>query len=218
MHFLDAWTELSAGDLVRLLAPVGLMLLATLMPGRRVARVAALGLAALVPLLRELAIGAPLVLGWVALWLLIAWRSGLPADQPRRRSSGWAGLIESGAIGFLLGLALLGLLLAAVARQAMAPEDARRASLGVLLLGIGLLYLMLHRHARRATLGFAALALGLQVLDGAARGAQVAPSGASATAVLLAAWMGTALMLRVAAARERHAGSAWVSDAHDLHD
>jgi len=36
--------------------------------------------------------------------------------------------------------------------------------------------------------------------------------------VLLATVLASSLAMRVAASRERLAGTAWVSDAHDLHD
>jgi hypothetical protein len=86
------------------------------------------------------------------------------------------------------------------------------------LVGAGLLHLMLRRHARRATMGFGAMGLGLQILDGAARGAQVQTGLAPAAWPLIASALAILLVLRVAAARERWAGSPWVPDAHDLHD
>lgn len=178
---------------------------------------AALGLALTIPFLRELALPGFLTAAWAVLWLVIAWRAGVPEQGGRPRSTTIGVVLETGAIGMLLGLVLLTLLVAAVARQDMAPEDARRASYGVLLLGLGLLHLMIRRHARRAAIGFAALGLGLQVLDGAARGAQVLPAS-TAGGVLVSAWVATVLALRIADARERHAGSVWVTDAHDLHD
>ena len=55
MHFLDAWSALSLFDLVRLLAPLGFLAVGTFLPGAAVARVAALGVAAGVPFLKELA-------------------------------------------------------------------------------------------------------------------------------------------------------------------
>ena len=115
-------------------------------------------------------------------------------------------------------MVVLGLLIAAVARQDLSPEDGRRASYGLLLLGLGLLHLMLRRHVRRAIVGFGALGLGFQVLDGAARGAQVALGALAQGPPLLATTIAVALAIRLARGRERHASSAWVSDAHDLHD
>jgi hypothetical protein len=77
---------------------------------------------------------------------------------------------------------------------------------------------MLRRHAARAATAFAAMGLGLQLLQGAVRTVVTAggappdglPLGATALAVVLAA--------RIGAVRIATTGSAWVSDAHDLHD
>jgi len=62
------------------------------------------------------------------------------------------------------------------------------------------------------------LGLGLQVLESAAREAQVFVALNPGGAVLLATVLASSLAMRVAASRERLAGTAWVSDAHDLHD
>lgn len=217
MHFLDAWRELGGLDLARLAIPLAFTALATFLPGRRIALVAAIGVAASVPFLRELGAGPWLGAGWVVLWVAIAASLG-DTDEGARRPLAQRGMLEIGSIGLLLGLALMALLIAAVARQDMAPEDARRASYGVLFLGLGLLHLMLRRHARRAALAFAALGFGLQILDGAARGAQVQPSAATGSAVLILTALAVTIAIRIAAGRERFAGTAWVSDAHDLHD
>ena len=106
----------------------------------------------------------------------------------------------------------------AVARQDLSPEDARRASYGALVMVVGIIHLMLRRHARRAGVAFASLGLGLQVLEGAARSAQVPETLVPGGAVLLATAIAAALATRVAVIREHIAGTAWVSDAHDLHD
>jgi hypothetical protein len=218
VHFLDAWTELSLFDLVRLLAPAIFLAAAAFVPGHRVARVAAFGIALSVPFLRELELSPLYVVAWVGIWLALAWRAGLPEGEPRRPIATTRGALESGAIGLLLGIVLLTLLLAAVARQDLSPEDGRCSSLGVLLLGLGLIHLMLRRHVRRAGVAFAAMGLGVQTLDGAARAAQVpgtlAPQGAVLLCTVLAIW----LAMRLASTRSRYAGTAWVSDAHDLHD
>ena len=58
----------------------------------------------------------------------------------------------------------------------------------------------------------------LQILDGAARGAQVQTGLPPGTWPLMATTLAILLVLRVAAARERWAGTPWVPDAHDLHD
>jgi hypothetical protein len=70
----------------------------------------------------------------------------------------------------------------------------------------------------RGAFAVATMGLGLQALEQAARDGAL-PSGEPAGAAI---WAGTALAValaaRVARVREREAGSAWVSDAHDLHD
>jgi hypothetical protein len=217
VHFLDAWRGLTALELARLVAPAAFVVLATLLPGPRVARMAGLGVAATIPFLREMAVGPILGAGWVALWGVIAWLAGRQ-DEASRDPLAPRGVFETGGIGLLLGLALLGLLVAAVARQDMGAEDARRASYGVLFTVLGLLHLMLRRHVRRSLVAFGSLGLGLQVLDGAARAAQVQPTAPTTAAVLVLTALAVALAWRIAIGRERYAGTAWVSDAHDLHD
>ena len=218
MEFLASWSELSLFDLARLLTPAALLTAAAFLPGVRVARIAAVGVALLIPFLRELG-ASPLLTGaWTVLWLLVAWSAGVPEGAARRPIAASRGAVESGTVGLLLGLLLLGLLIAAVARQDLSPEDARRASYGVLVLVLGIIHLMLRRHARRAGVAFASLGLGLQVLEGSARAAQVPGTLPPGGAVLLATAIATALAMRVAAIREHLAGTAWVSDAHDLHD
>lgn len=214
MHFTDTWTELQALDLVRLLAPLALLLIALFVPGRLTSRPAAFLLALAMPWLPEL--GPPaLVAGWSALWLFVAWRA-----DPRDRAAAPrpAGGAEPGLVGFGVGLALLALLIAGVARQDLAPEDGRRASWGLLVLGLGLLHLMVRRHAGRAPIGFAAMGLGLQMLHGAARGAELPEAVPGGGLVLVATAVAVALLTRIARGRERVAGSAWISDAHDLRD
>jgi hypothetical protein len=218
VHFIDAWRELATADLLRLLAPLLLVAAATVLPGARVARVAALGIAVVLPGLRELGTSPLVTAGWCVLWLVVAWRGCGTGEGEPAPIAGWRGVFETGTLGLAVGAALLALLIAAVARQDMSPEDSRRASCGVALVGAGLLHLMLRRHARRASMGFGAMGLGLQVLDGAARGAQVQTGLAPATWPLIASALAILLVLRVAAARERWAGSPWVPDAHDLHD
>lgn len=215
MHFLDAWTTLPFLELVRLAVPAGLLLLAVLLPGRGIAALTPLGLAGCVPFLRELGLGHRGTAGWVLLWLAVAWLAGRrsPGSRVRARLGG----LESGGVGLLLGPALLALLLAAVARLDLDGEATRRASFGALLLTFGFLHLMMRRHVVRAATGFAALGLGAQALDAAARavaGAAMPPPGVPLAATALA----IALAAHIGAARVTVAGSAWVSDAHDLHD
>jgi hypothetical protein len=218
VHFLESWTELSPFDLIRLLGPPALLTAVAFLPGMRVVRLAALGVALTIPFLRELGASPLLTAAWSALWLVVAWAAGVPEDQARRPLAARRGGLEASTVGLLLGLVLLVLLIAAVARQDLSPEDARRASYGGLILSLGLIHLMTRGHARRAGVGFASLGLGLQVLDGAARAAQVPETLPPGGAVLLATAIAVALAMRVAISRERLAGTAWVSDAHDLHD
>jgi hypothetical protein len=218
VHFLDAWRELSAIDLVRLLAPAGLLILATVLPGARVVRASAIGVALFLPGLRELASTAWQVAGWIALWLFIAWRATGEREGEQEPLSPSRGMFEAGTVSLALGAMLVLLLIVAVGRQDLSPEDVRRASWGLLVLGVGLLHLMLRRHARRSALAFGAMGLGLQVLDGTARGAQVQTGPESGGVVLAATALAVVMVLRIASARERHAGSPWVHDAHDLHD
>ena len=217
MHFLDAWIELSPFDAVRLLGPLALLVASTFIPGRRVSRLAALGVAVAILPLRELAAPPIVSMAWVALWLLLVLLPGEPGESGKPLARG-RGVVESGAVGVLLGVALGLLLMTAVARQDMSHEETRRASLGAAFLVVGILQLMLRRHLRRALSGFATLGLGLQILHGAAQGAQLDPDPGIAFGLLVATWLTVVLGLRVATARERYAGSGWVSDAHDLHD
>ena len=218
MHLLEAWTTLGPLHLARLLALPGVMLVATLLPGRVVARSAAFLGAAAVLLLVEMAVPPWIHILWVGTWLTIAWQAGardrpdLPARPVRRRG------FEAGAVALPLGIALLALMLAAVWRQTFEPEDARRASLGAMLLGLGLLHLMMRRHVRRAALALGTLGVGLELLTASARAADVAGEGAPAGTALLATVLATTIVIRIANGRERYAGSAFVSDAHELQD
>ena len=218
MEFLDCWTELALPDLLRLLAPALFLTVATLLPGVRIVRLAAIGVALTIPLVEELGVSPRFTLAWSALWLLIAWGARGQEGAARRPLAARHGVLETSTVGLLLGLVLMTLLIAAVARQALSPEEARRASYGALLLMLGLLHLMLHGHVRRAGVAFGSLGLGLQVLESAAREAQVFVAINPGGSVLLATVLAAALAMRVAANRERLAGTAWVSDAHDLHD
>jgi len=218
MHLLEAWTTLGPLHLARLLALPAAILVTTLLPGRVLARGSALVCALGVALLDELAVPWWVRGTWVVLWLAIAWQAGLPerADllprPPRRRG------FEAGAVALPLGLALLALMLAAVWRQTFQPDDARRASLGALLLGLGLLHLMMRRHVRRASLAMGGLGVGLELLTASARAADVAQEGPPAGAALLATAIAILVVARLAEGRERYAGSAFVSDAHELLD
>ncbi len=217
MHLLDAWTSLGPADLLRLLGIPAAILAAALLPGRIVARLAALVVAVACATLAELAAPWYVRAGWPVLFALVAWRAGAPdapaAARPARRAA-----IETILLGLTLGLALVLLLLVAASRQELTAADARLTSLGVLVLGFGLLHLMLRRHARRAMFAFAALGLGLEMLGSAARSVDVLHAGAPAGAALGATLVALAITLRVSGSRERFAGSPFVSDAQELHD
>jgi hypothetical protein len=218
VEFLDCWTELALPDLLRLLAPAVFLAIAALGPGVRIVRLSAIGVALTIPLVEELGVTPRFTIAWSALWLLIAWSTRGQEGSARRPLAARHGVFEASTVGLLLGLVLTALLIAAVARQSLSPEEARRASYGALLMMLGLLHLMLHGHVRRAGVAFGALGLGLQVLESAAREAQVFVTHNPGGAVLLATVLASALAMRVAANREHVAGTAWVSDAHDLHD
>lgn len=221
MHFLDAWnpartTGFSELDLVRLVALGGLLVIGVLLPGRWVARGIGIGIALVATVSPELGPGA-LRAAWAALWILTAWLVGRHRVTGGTRPRPVAGL-ESGTIGLLLGLALLTLLIVAVGRQNLAAAETRGASLGVVVIGLGLLQLMLRRDILRGAAAFATLGTGLQVLDRVAREATMSVDETAAPLVLLATVLTVLLVARIAWVRERDAGSAWMGDAHELHD
>src|SRR5207247_10276300 len=78
MHLLEAWTTLGPFHLARLLALPGAVLVATLLPGRVLARGASLVCAASVLLLDEMAVPWWARATWVLLWLAVASQAGLP--------------------------------------------------------------------------------------------------------------------------------------------
>jgi hypothetical protein len=218
MHFLDAWTSLPPADVARRLAPLALVGVAVLVPGPRSARAAALGIALLVPFMPGLDMGPAITALWGALWLFVAWQSGLRSGEARTPLATRLGGVESGAVGMLLAGALLALLVAVVAGLDIAPEPARRAAMGVAFVALGWTHLMLRRHVLRACVAFAAMGLGLELLAGVVRQAVVTPDAPPRGAVLFGTAVAVALAVRLAHARAMAAGNAWVSDAHDLHD
>jgi hypothetical protein len=217
VHHFDFWFGLPPHELLRLLLPAVLLTLATVLPGRGVARIASLGIAFTLPLLRELDTPPPLTAAWSLLWCAVSWQVGLtPSGHAPRRSR--PGSVESGTVGLLVGVALLLLMIVSLARQDLDPAVGRRVVMAILLLGLGVLHLVLRRHVRRAAIAFAGLGLGLQVLDGAARGSELEGSAPATPAIWLATAITVALVVKLGRARERFAGGPWVSDAHDLHD
>jgi hypothetical protein len=218
VDIFEFWFGLPPQDLLRLLLPAALLSLATLLPGRRAARAASFGVALTLPFLRELNTPAPLTAAWSVLWCVVAWQVGLAAPGPAAPQRSRPGGVESGAVGILIGLMLILLMIASLARQDLEPAVGRQVVMALLLLGLGVLHLMLRRHVRRSAIAFAALGLGLQVLDGVARSAQIAGSAPASGAMWLATAIAVALVLKLGRTRERFGGEAWVSDAHDLHD
>ena len=217
MHFLDAWAALPRLELLRFAVPAALLLVAVLVPGRALARLVTLGLALSLPFLRELGAPAWVTAGWVLLWLAISWQAGLPSSRTVRSGARLGGL-ESGTVGLLLGPALFALLLAGVARLDLDAALTRQCSFGVLLVSLGFLHLMLRRHAVRAVTAFAAMGLGLQLLVAAVRTVVTTGGAPPAGLPLLASALAVALTARIGGARVATTGTAWVSDAHDLHD
>src|SRR5437773_1502173 len=135
-------------------------------------------MALLVLFLGELGPRWPVGVGWAALWGVVAWNA---RPAPRARARGTPGGTESGVVGLMLGLALLALLLAAVARLDLDAAGSRGASYGVLLLCLGLLHLMLRRDVTRAGVAFA----GMGLVTGAPAGARTARPGARVAGAVL---------------------------------
>jgi len=107
--------------------------------------------------------------------------------------------------------------LAGRARDRGGAALAHHPAYGLLLIDLGLLHLMLRRHALRAAVAFGSLGLGVQVLDGMARAGEVGVQP-STPGVVLATAIAVAITVRLAESREHAAGTAWVTDAHDLRD
>ncbi len=219
MPFFDSWTQLPAPELLRWLLPLGFMTVLVLLPGRRVARFTAFGTSVALAAVPEILAPTPLRLAWVVLWAAVAW-GVTSAPAPRRGVvlSRRVGLLESGSVGLLLGVALLTLLLIAIARQDLPDDSSRRATYGIVVLCLGLLHLMLRRHTVRAAIALAMLGLGLQIVERVARESLVAASLAPDYGIVLATALTCALAVRIGHTRERVATSPWVGDAHDLHD
>lgn len=217
MHFIDTWTSLAVFDLLFYLAPPAIAIVAMLLPGRAVARLASLAMAAAAALSPDIGPTA-LRVGWLALWLGVALVSGTARDSEWRGEGPRPGGVESGAVGLLLSAALIVLLIVALGRQDLPPELTRPTAVGLLLLVAGLAHLMLRRDSLRGSMAFATVGFGLQWLDRAMRLVVLEADGVPEAAVLLATALVVALATRVALVRQRDAGSAWVSFAHDLHD
>jgi len=217
VHFVDAWLELGALDLLRLVATLALFAVPVFVPGARVAAVAAFAAAPISAVALWDGVPPLVIAGWCALWLALGWRFVVSPGSRRPAAERAAGL-ESGLIGLALGGALIALVLAAIAREDFPPLLTRRTSYALGVLGMGLLHLMLRRHTARAAFGIAALGLGVQLFVAAAAHVQVPVPAHGLATPLLAAALAVALVLRIGEGRERYAGSPWVGDAHLLHD
>ncbi len=216
MHFVDAWTSLPPFEILLLLAPAALVVVSLLIPGRAVARTLALALAGVVWVMPGLD-PAGVRAAWCGIWVLVA--IVLDRGAPRDRSTGARPIgFESGFVALLLGSALFTLIVVAIGRQDLPAEPTRHASVGFLLVASGVAHLMLRRDARRATMSFAILGFGLQVLERAANAATLEGAGVPPAAAAVATAITVLLATRTATVRQRDAGSAWVSQAHDLHD
>lgn len=217
MHFLDAWRTAPPLELLATLA-----LLVVLAVPLFVRHWQALWLVALLSANQvRIVIPArtPLLLsgGWFLLWLFVAlfsqreWVRG-------ERTPGHGGRLESGLIGLSLGLAFLALLVIGVARQDLAGDPTRRVTLALVVMAIGLVHLMLHRHIRRAAFGLVTLGFGVQLLELAAGALQLPGTYHAAPGVLIGTALAASAALRLGEGREAATGSPWVSDAHELHD
>ncbi len=218
MHFLDAWTSVSFVGQLRMLAPAALMIAAIALPGRRVSMMLAFGMALAAPLSGAIPARWPVAVGWGLLWAVIGAVVRRSAPAGVKRPVERAGAFESTFIGLMLGAPLFALLALAIARQDLSVPVTRAAVLGTLYATLGLVHLMVRRHVLRSALGWAFVGFGLQALQGATREALPAVFAPPAAGVLLATSVTVALVLRLGFARARTAGSAWLSDAHDLHD
>ena len=217
MHFLDAWTRLSPLELGRfLLAPI-CVAIAIVLPGRRIAALASVGLA-IASLITPDPGPLPLVVGWLLLWLALAAYLTRASSDPPPDPSVRRGGIESGAVGLLLGLAMLTLLVAALARADLDDRVSREASAGLLLITLGLIHLMLRRHVLRAALAYGAMGMGLERMVLTANAQQLPGGDAPAAAVWFASVLAIGIVARVARLRLGGGGGAWVTGAHDLHD
>src|SRR5262245_47946729 len=132
MRFVDAWASLSPFDLFRLYVPAAVLTIACVLPGRPIARAAAIILAIATLAMPEVG-GWPLRLGWSVLWVWVAkLATGRSATNRGPRSSGRAAF-EIGIIGMLLGAILLVILIVGVAGQSLPEAETRQTSYGVFL-------------------------------------------------------------------------------------
>jgi len=218
MHFLDAWTSLSLLDQLRLVTPAALMIAAILLPGRRAAIAIAFALAVAVPLSGAASGGMLRQAGWALLWVLVGLVLVRGSGSGMRRPVERAGGLESSVIGLMLGIPFFALLTLAIARQDLGLVVTRVTTVGVLYVTLGLIHLMVRRHVLRSALGWGFLGFGLQVIESATLATLPRPIAPQSGFILVATAITLALVLRLGLSRARWVGSAWLSDAHDLHD
>ncbi len=218
MHFLDTWTAVPMDRLAIGLGVLGLAVAPLVIPGWRSLQLAAFGLALASSALLAGRGAWGLALGWFAFWVLVVVALGRGRRRVERSAEARAGRFEAAIVGLALGGAFLVLLVTGVARENLAAGQTRGATLALAVATAGLLHLLLRRHALRAAFGFATLGLGLQLLELEARAAVFASAPRFGPTVLVGTALATALAVRLAIARQRFAGSPWLSDAHALHD
>ena len=90
--------DTAVGSLVRLLAPPAFLTAVAFVPGVRVARLAALGVALAIPFLRELGVSPLLTAAWSAVWLLVALGAGVPEGAARRPLAARRHGLETGTV------------------------------------------------------------------------------------------------------------------------
>jgi hypothetical protein len=217
MRYIESWTGLPPFEVVRLLLPLGFLVLTILLPGRRTARLGAIGVALAISVTPDLFAESWIGPSWTVLWLLIAVLAGggPPREPLPARPGTW---FEGGTVGALLVIALLALLLGAVSRQDLSADLARRSGLGVAAVGLGLLHLVLRLNIRRSIVAWGAIGLGIELLSGAADGLLFQEHVVARGSVLLATAIVLALVVRISTTRIHIGAGGRVSEAHDLHD
>lgn len=217
MGYAESWTGLTPLEIIRLLLPTGFLVLSVLLPGRRATRLAAFGVALGVAMLPELFAFPWLAPAWAGLWLMVAILAGT-GPAPTQRWSQAVPWFEASMVGAVLVSGLLLLLFVSISRQDVSDPLARRAGIGIVALGLGLLHLVVRLNIRRSIVAWAAIGLGLELLTGAAEEVlfqeRIAPPGT----VLLATAISLALVTRIAMTRLGIGAGGRVSEAHDLHD